>query len=156
LVLIAVVPQLLAFEINLTRQWIPDTAIPLILVGSQALLLVFALGNIRQPGFPLLGTGLALNLIVILANGGWMPVSPETVARIAPDASPGAWEVGRRLGNSKDLVMPAATTRLWLLSDRFAFPGWFPIQVAFSIGDVLIAAGAFWFLFSLGAPGKPS
>lgn len=152
LVLIAVIPQLLATEFSFTRQRIPVSMIPPILVGSQVLLLLFALSNLRRPGFILLGIGLTLNLTVITLNGGWMPISPDTVTNIAPDASPGAWEIGERLGFSKDLVMPVSNTRLWALSDRFVFPGWFPAQVAFSIGDVLIAAGAFLFLFSLGAP----
>jgi hypothetical protein len=57
-------------------------------------------------------------------------------------------------GTSKDKVISVSDIRLWQLSDRFLFPTWFPIQVAFSIGDVFIALGAFWFFWSLGGPAR--
>jgi hypothetical protein len=53
---------------------------------------------------------------------------------------------------TKDFVLPLADTRLWFLDDRFILPAWMNYHVAFSIGDVLIAIGAFWLLWSLGSP----
>lgn len=150
LVIVAFIPQLLAFQLPLIGGRIQDRVVPVLLVGSMSLLLFFAWYNRRQPGFLLLGLGLVLNLVVILLNGGWMPISPQIVERLAPHSSPGAWEVGRRLGATKDMVLPAGETRLWLLSDRFVVPDWFPYRVAFSLGDILIAMGAFWFLWSIG------
>lgn len=103
-------------------------------------------------GFWALGAGLALNLLVIALNGGWMPISPETVAQLASGASPAAWHIGERLGTTKDIVLPVAMMRLWWLSDRFALsvPPPFPWRVAFSLGDVLIGSGAFSLLWALG------
>ena len=154
LVLVAVIPQILAFEIPATRSVIPDNYIPVILVVSQLLLLIFAWINLRQPGFVFLNLGLVLNLIVITLNGGWMPIRPEVVMKLAPDAPPGAWKIGERMGTSKDRVISVSDIRLWQLSDRFLFPTWFPLQVAFSMGDVFIALGAFWFFWSLGGPAR--
>lgn len=74
--------------------------------------------------------------------------------KLAPDAPPGAWEIGERMGTSKDKVISVSDIRLWQLSDRFLLPAWFPFQVAFSVGDVCIALGAFWFFWSLGGPAK--
>ena len=152
---LAFIPQFIAFQIPATRVSFPDRWIPAALIGSQLLLLIFATVNFRQPGFWLLGAGLFLNLAVITFNGGWMPISPETVKRLAPNAPSGAWEVGRRLGVSKDKVLQSSSTQLWLLSDRLILSGWFHYNAAFSIGDVLIAIGAIWFLWSLGGPNNP-
>ena len=150
LVPVAFVPQCLAFYLPATRKLISDDLAAAILVSSQALLLVFAWFNRGQAGFWALGLGLALNLLVIVLNGGLMPISPETLSRLVPDAPPGAWQVGRRLGSGKDVVLPIVVTRLWCLGDRFLLPTWFPYRTAFSLGDVFIAGGAFWFLWMLG------
>jgi len=147
LVPVALVPQLLAFYLPTPHQWWVGSAAA-VLVGSQVLLLVFAWCNRDQPGFWALGLGLALNLLVITLNGGLMPISPEIIAQLAPDAPPGSWQIGSRLG--KDIVLPSAATRLWWLADRLLLPAWFPGRVACSVGDVLIAGGAFWLLWKLG------
>jgi hypothetical protein len=154
LVIGAFLLQAVAFNIPSTRERIPDAWAAAILITSQAALLVFAWVNRRQPGFWALSLGLALNFLVITLNGGWMPISPETLMRRSPDAPPGSWEIGERLGVGKDKVLPEAETTLWLLSDRFTTPAQFPYHVAFSLGDVWIAIGAFLLLWSIGAPVK--
>jgi hypothetical protein len=150
LVLLAFIPQYIAFVLPATRASFQTSWIPVVLVGSQALLLIFTIVNIRRPGFWLLGLGLALNLLVILLNGGMMPISPETIQHLYPDAPFDAWQIGQRLGVGKDIVLPVAETRLWFLSDHFFLPEWITYKVAFSPGDVLISAGAFWLLLTFG------
>jgi hypothetical protein len=147
----AYLPQYLAFQYLPTRNLISDHLAAFILVETQLLLLGFVWVNRQRPGFVLLGLGLSLNLLVIAFNGGFMPISPETVARLAPDAPPGAWAIGERLGTTKDVVLPAAQIRLEWLSDRFLMSAGFSgNRVAFSIGDVLIALGTCWLFWSLG------
>lgn len=97
----------------------------------------------------MLGLGLALNLLVIALNGGLMPISPETVSSITSSTAADTWEIGRRFGNTKDIVLPATEMHLGLLSDRFLLPDWVPYRVAFSLGDVLIGFGAFTLMWSL-------
>ena len=154
LVPLAFLAQWLAFYLPATRPWFDDDWAALALVSSQALLLVFAWFNRRRPGVWMLGLGLALNLTVIALNGGLMPISPETVTYLAPNALPHTWQLGHRLGTGKDVVLAVASTRLWWLSDHFVLPDGSPYRVAYSFGDMLIAGGAFWFLWALG--GDPS
>lgn len=149
---VAFLPQWSAFFSKVDRLKLPDNWIPIGLMASLLLLLAFAWVNRGQPGFWVLGIGLALNLLVIALNGGWMPISPETLARMYPHRGEEAWIIGQRLGTSKDLIIATADTRLAWLSDRFTLPSWSPYQVAFSMGDIFIAAGAFWVLWSLGGP----
>ena len=157
LVVIAFIPQWLAFHLPATNAVIPDWAAALCLPFSQAILLIFAWVNRQHVGGALLLLGLALNLLVITANGGFMPISPEAVHRLAPGA-PDTWEIGSRLWGGKDVVLPLHATRLRWLSDYFLTPRWFPLQIAFSLGDVFIAGGAFWLLWSVGraVPASPS
>lgn len=150
LVPVAFLPQWLAFYFSVTRTHIPDAWIPGILVVSQLLLLLFAWQNLQQPGFWALGLGLGLNLLVIALNNGWMPISPITLLRLYPTVSPATWHIGSRLGMSKDMILPQATTRLWWLSDCLVLPAWVPYRVAFSVGDVFITLGAFLLMWSLG------
>jgi hypothetical protein len=149
LVFIAFFIQWLAFRLPVSWMHLNSKWAAVALVGSQIALLAFAWANRKQPAFWLLGIGLLLNLVVIIANGGLMPITPETVAHLTK-AEPGLiWKVGERLGTGKDIVLNAEATRLWFLSDRFLLlPDGFDFQVAFSLGDVLIAGGAFWLLFS--------
>lgn len=154
LVFIAFVPQLVAFILP-TKALLPDLWASVALICSQAGLLIFALLNLRKPGFWLLGLGLTLNLAVIVLNGGWMPISPETVATMFPDSA-GVLAVGERLGTGKDILLAADQTRLWFFSDRFLVPYGAGYHVAFSLGDALVSLGIIAALWSIGAPAQPN
>lgn len=153
LALIGFLPQLFIFFMPGVQA--PPHLASVALLLSQTLLLIFAVMNLRTPGFWLLALGLGLNLLVIALNGGLMPISPEVVARLAPDAPEGAWMTGDRLGDSKNVVLAVNATRAWWLSDRFLAPGFFPQRVAYSIGDVLLLLGAAWMFWALGGPSVP-
>ena len=146
LVLAAVLPQLLIFQIPLTAEWFSSTWAAVVLVASQLVLLVFIWFNKDRVGIIILGLGLALNLLVILFNKGLMPISPETVLAIYPDIPLSVWQVGSRLGRSKNILLPVEDTRLAWLSDSILLPEWFPWTGALSPGDLLIVLGVFWLL----------
>ena len=150
IVILAFIPQFIAFALPATRSRLPDAAVPILLILSLFFLLVFSILNIHNTGFWPMIFGLILNFLVISLNGGWMPISPETVQNLIPDAPPGAWSVGSRLGYGKDMVLAVEDTKLWALSDHLTLPAWVHYRVAFSWGDVFMSAGAIWLLWSMG------
>jgi hypothetical protein len=103
---------------------------PLVYVASTFAVFVFVLRNVRITGFPLIALGAASNLLAIVANGGYMPASPEALRQLA-EAGPAGYS------NSVELANPAFAP----LTDIFVLPRWLPFANVFSIGDVLIGLG---------------
>lgn len=149
LVWLAVIPQIFCYTIPVTAKLIPGLYLPYILVGSMAGLLIFTLANLLTPGFWLMMLGLASNLMAIISNGGWMPISPETLTRLHPERMLEVWRIGERLALSKDRILPQGNTNLLFLTDIFPGPSWLSYKFAFSIGDVILSAGVIIFLWSL-------
>jgi hypothetical protein len=108
---------------------------PALYVASSGLVLMAAVRNLAQPGFRLLTLGAGLNLVVVVANGGRMPSSPE--ARLALN---GTLELGHTTFSNSTLAN--AGTLLPMLGDIFVLPRPIPFANVFSIGDVLIGIGA--------------
>ncbi len=152
LLLFAFGVQAIAFQLPATRSSIPQSWIPVVQISTLLFLLLFTWANFRLPGVPILAFGLILNFAVIASNSGWMPISPETANQISPRTASLSWQPGQRFGWSKDWVIETQKIRWEWLSDRFLLPNGLPWHVAFSIGDVVIAIGAFLLLWSIGAP----
>jgi len=152
LVILAFLPQFFAFYLPATRSRIPDSWASAGLLSSQLLLLAFCWFNRHLSGVWILALGLTLNLLVIAANGGLMPISPQTANRLVPQEIVQTVPLGSRFGYGKDVLLMPADTRLVWLSDRFLPPEGFPYQVAFSMGDVVIAVGALWLTAVQGKP----
>jgi len=110
-------------------------------LASHLLLLAFVGLNWRSTAVKIVGLGVLCNLIVIVANGGLMPITPETLAQINPGSSLVQFPVGTHYGYSKDIILPRQGTALWLLSDILVPPPPFPWPTAFSLGDLIIALG---------------
>jgi hypothetical protein len=109
------------------------------LVASFALLLLFAVLNLRAPGFILVFTGLLLNAIVIVANHG-MPVAQQALERSGQESTLSDL---RENGGSKHHLADDDTVLL-LLGDSIVVPE--PIGVAISVGDVCVYLGVAWCL----------
>ncbi len=106
------------------------------LLASFVLLSLFAVANLKTVGFPLVLVGVALNFIVIGANGG-MPVSEQaliasgqadTVSDLTNDADS---YVKHHLADEDDVLL--------FLGDVIAVPS--PIAQAISVGDIFTYGG---------------
>jgi hypothetical protein len=116
-----------------------------LLILSQIVLILLLLLNHHVPGANVFALGIILNTTVMVANGGWMPVTPETQRFVHPDRPV---EVGAKPPSSKNIVLLRSETKLWFLSDiiRVTLP-W--RRNAISIGDVLLIVGAALFIFQI-------
>jgi hypothetical protein len=108
---------------------------------SYLFLLAFVWRNWRLGAIVLIGLGIAGNLTAVVANGGLMPITPQTVARINPGSTMLHWPEGIHYGHSKDIILSQERTHLWVLADILVVPAPFPWPTAFSVGDLLIAVG---------------
>jgi DHA3 family macrolide efflux protein-like MFS transporter len=122
----------------------------LFLFGGGFLLLLIGLWvNREQPGLPLAFVGILLNAVVIVVNGGYMPVwEPSVIAAgLSPD----------EVGSTFHRIVSATTAggipsdflaRAGPLGDIIPIP--FPfIQNVISIGDLFLGAGLGFFLFAV-------
>ncbi len=98
---------------------------------------VFVAANRRVPGLLVVAAGAACNGVTIALNGGTLPASASALRTAGI-------EVGEGFVNSgvvHDPVLP------WL-GDVFAVPSGVPFANVFSVGDVLIVAGAWWLIWA--------
>lgn len=108
-----------------------------VLALSYALLLLFALVNLRLPGMPLILVGLACNALVIVVNGG-MPVGEEALRGSGQEDVLATLVEG---GADKHHLLEEGDD-LTFLADVIPIPP--PIGQAISIGDVFVYAGLTW------------
>ncbi len=106
-------------------------AAPIAYVASNLAVLVAVWRNLAIPGLPLVLLGGISNLVAIVANRGYMPVSPDALAALGRVPREG-------YSNSRSVDGVALAP----LTDLFAMPAWLPMANIFSIGDVLIGVGA--------------
>jgi hypothetical protein len=128
--------QVLAFPFEFLPWRTGHTTASAVWIASYSLLLVAAALNLRIPGVPLVVAGIAANVAAVLANGGTMPVLPEAMRAAGGDHV--------TFNNSTASAEPQLA---WLV-DRWAAPEWIPAANVFSVGDVLIAAGAAWIVLA--------
>ena len=113
---------------------------PLNVVGA-VLLLAVVWFNRRIPGALLFGGGLTLNLIVILAFGGRMPVL------LPRDADPNSPVLALLRGGLDPLHVALEHPQgLWFIGDIFTIPSIGGHSSLVSIGDLLMAAGIAWLI----------
>jgi hypothetical protein len=116
---------------------------------SFAVLLVFILANIRQPGFTVVLVGLMLNCVVISVNHG-MPVSHQ--ALVNSDQRQLLDYLVDHGGAKHHLATDQDTIRF--LGDVIPIPA--PVHQVVSPGDLIMYAGTGWFLVAMMRRDKPA
>ena len=137
LILASLAIQVLIFPLGPADPLLPYATVPLHFL-SYGLLALFLGLNLRHWPLGLLALGLAANLVVIAANGGYMPASAEALRRAGMDEVAQTLLTQGRLGN---VVLMGEGTRLNFLGDWLWLPRWVPFSAAFSLGDFLIGLG---------------
>ena len=107
-----------------------DAAAAVYIVSNVAVLVAVGV-NLAIPGLWLVLAGGASNLLAIVANGGYMPVSPDALAAM-----------GRQPKEGYSNSVPLDNVVLAPLTDIFTMPAWVPMSNVFSVGDILIGVGA--------------
>jgi hypothetical protein len=129
---------------------------PLVMVVSYLMLWAVVWRNRRLAGMGITLVGVTLNLIAIVANGGYMPITPDALARIGAGNAAHLMPPGSIVLGSKDILLPPAEARFWMLGDILVIPEPLPWPTAMSVGDVILAIGVFWFVLGTTQPNRSS
>ena len=107
---------------------------------SYVVLIFFAIVNLPRPGFLIIGLGLLLNFLPIVANGGLMPVTAVSLAKIDQLHRIDGRAEGDAIPRTKNVLKNKDDAKFYVLSDRLVFdnPVYVPIL---SIGDLVIGTG---------------
>ncbi len=117
---------------------------PPIYVQSTAAVVAVALRNGGRIGLAIVALGGLLNLVAIIANGGFMPADPGALAALGRAIDTASYTNSSTGGSG---------VVLWPLTDVFAMPRGLPGANVFSVGDVLIAVGVFaWIVDAMRRP----
>ena len=109
-----------------------------IMAVTGLLILGGLIPNLRWWGFRVLAVGFLLNALVMIVNGGLMPVTPENYAKVArSDVGPVA--IGETPPRTKSVVMVDDETRLAFLSDVVYVGS--PSPRVYSVGDIALGLG---------------
>lgn len=115
---------------------------PFVYAAASVLLVTAMWLNRKSPAFFLIGVGLMLNLAVVAANGGKMPVSAEGLVRAGFESYVQPLEAERVLTHR----LLDDETRLPLLASVHVLTKPYPRPKVFSLGDAILAIGALWFI----------
>lgn len=132
---------ILSFAIQYATMFLrPSLLLPAVIV-SYSTLLVFCGLNIRFRGMYPIIAGIVLNFLVMLVNGGRMPVEIESAKQFAPELLPSllAGEYGKHLAMSD-------STHLNFLGDIFYLHAPYPHPGIVSLGDIIFSIGVFIFI----------
>lgn len=128
---------------------------PAIYICALALALIGIARNVRLgPAVWVLFAGLIMNMSVIVANGGHMPVNTAAFRSVHGEAVLRWLRTDHHFENTR---FADRSSRLLFFSDRFPLRTPFGEGNVYSIGDMLITAGAAAFAYgAVRRPGRPA
>lgn len=107
---------------------------------SYVLLFAFVALNWRYLGLLIIGLGLSLNFLAVVANGGLMPVSPDSIRAVGRAEALEDYELGEPVPDTKNVLLAEDDTHLRFLTDRIEVAEESPYPLV-SIGDLFILGG---------------
>lgn len=112
-----------------------------IFFGTTIALALLALRFRRFLGAWFIAAGILLNLVPMASHGGLMPVSYRVVHESGAFPEITEADLGRQLGNGKDILLRDDDIRFELLSDRYTLD--LPVYGTniYSLGDFVLFAG---------------
>lgn len=140
LVLLSIGLQLIIFN-QYWQKYVGEENLTTLLYAVALLFIyIFLLYNLKVPGMKLIALGTLANAIAIFSNGGHMPASLNAFSHAFPAERVNELIRQETYYNS---VIVNEQTKFPFLCDIFWVPDWLPLANVFSVGDVLICAGAF-------------
>jgi hypothetical protein len=130
-----------AREIEPLWRWI-DQYVLIIQVFSYTLIIISLLCNIKNRGVKGIVIGVLLNLLVIIANGGRMPVDISGFDPVIYSNTIEILIAGRDLTHE----VVSETTNLYFLADIIHLKRPYPLPKSLSVGDLFIMAGIFMYI----------
>ncbi len=125
---------------------------PVLYILSLIVLLIFLLTNFKEyNGIKVTTAGFILNIMVILANKGYMP---QSLKQLAISGQTEKIKLLMKYGHFYNATVMSAKTRLNLLGDRILLSMFGKFKTVYSIGDIIIMIGIAIFVFELFAPDK--
>jgi Family of unknown function (DUF5317) len=131
-----------------TQDWLIAWG-PRIWEGAQLTIIAVLVRNglaragLQRAPWAIAAVGAALNALVVMANDGYMPVTPAAPAWVLDKAT--TPKGAERLHN---IVLMTPETHLNWLGDVFVQPSWTPPRPnAVSVGDLLLSGGIAWWVF---------
>ncbi|MFD0826985.1 DUF5317 domain-containing protein [Neobacillus sp. M.A.Huq-85] len=103
--------------------------------------LFFLWMNRKNPGFLLILAGVFLNFLVMVMNGGRMPVSLEAATVLDP-----SYVTALKEGLYAKHTMLTSSTHLGILGDIIPITKPYPRTQIISIGDIIMNIGIFFFI----------
>lgn len=142
LALVALGAQTLLLYLSGESNSVPGWAVRTGFILTYLLLLIVIGLNFRWFGMRLLGIGVALNLLAIVANGGLMPLNLDAVPDDRVISDPETYQSGKWVAGTKSIALDRDQIRLAWFSDTLNLPvKMLGRPMIFSLGDIFIALG---------------
>lgn len=139
---------LLAASTQVISVLVRQQRLALLIIGA-ILLAWFCWLNRRHLGIWLAAAGIALNMTVMVANGGTMPVNRAAIEQ----KSGMEFQGGEQPELTKATVLDDSDAALAWLGDRWLLPGPLARLAVWSIGDLLLLAGV-WHVLATTMKGR--